>query len=524
MSEKKLEASDSQSPGAIEKALKNKWMAVAGGSIAAILILVTFTSGENKAAKNMEAAKTRERVTNLLPKNVEESNWITQAQTELRIQNQKLDALVQENAELRKELSAERRAAKAEVDRFSGSLKTMEELQKAFKEQEKERERLLAEVEQSAREAVLRVQREAEARENADNNRPRSFDFSAGNNRPQGSNLPPGVVAPPTPRDILDEDGDGDRNSGRNTGRNSSGSQGGRQPPVTINAPTVDHLPPGARSNANRRSPSARAPIVIEGAPMNTSAASGPDGKVAVAEQVQPNQFAGYIPAGSFVEVALLSGAEVGTADFTRANPQPFMMRLDGKAITPGDGRYDLDECFAIGSGFGELSSERVFVKANRLICLDKNKKLVLEEQIDTYMVDSDGTQGLRGKVVRRNGQVIAKSLLAGFAQGIAEVARAAGQANATTLTAPVSSNGLQSTSQNIDEGALARAGFFGGASNAIGQLSDLYIKEAKSIFPVIQVPTGRKGTLVFLKGKPLRWNSYDGLYTVKTTPTTTSE
>lgn len=234
----------------------------------------------------------------------------------------------------------------------------------------------------------------------------------------------------------------------------------------------------------------------------------------------QKNEYAGYMPAGSFAEAVLLTGLDAAASEQTRANPQPVLLRIQGNALTPGDGEYDIGSCVAIGSGYGDISAERAYIRLSRISCMEPSNNRVLETQIQGYIADSDGFQGMRGKVVRRNGQLIAKSLLAGFAEGIGKVGEAASQAASQRITQPRNTTGQNIRNDiNLDTGDLAKAGAFGGASNAAGQIANFYLKEAKNIFPVVSVPPGRKVTIVVTEGAALEWHSNKGRYVKKVEP-----
>lgn len=302
--------------------------------------------------------------------------------------------------------------------------------------------------------------------------------------RQSPQNLPDGVVPPP--------------------GMDSGGPEGFVPPPLPRTG-----APPQA---GVRQVPKVDQPIVISSGPRTG------DGDAEARTRYVKNAYAGYLPGGSFAEGVLLHGFDAGASEQTRANPQPLLIRISTDAITPGDSKYKLQSCVAVGSGYGDLSSERAYVQVTRLTCLDSKNKLVLETKILGYLIDNDNMQGIRGEVVRRNGQIIAKGLLAGFAEGIASIGQSVAQAGATSITSPIS-GGTQTTTTDIDVNELARAGAFGGASNAAGQLAQQYLREAASIFPVISVAGGRKVSIAIQTGTALAWETYDGIFRKEVKP-----
>lgn len=246
---------------------------------------------------------------------------------------------------------------------------------------------------------------------------------------------------------------------------------------------------------------------ILEFSPTSATAASP---AVASRAHYQRNPYAGYIPAGSFMGVALLNGVDAGTSTETQSNPEPVLMRIQQNAILPGNAHYQLKSCFVIGSAYGSLSSERVYVRAAQISCVDKSNRLVLNQKIQGYIVDSDGVLGLRGKVINRQGALLAKALLAGFASGL-------GQA-LSSAQSDVSTSALGSVS-TISGSSLLRQSGYTGVGNAATMLAQFYLKQAQSIFPVVAVRAGRKGTLVLTNGESLQWHDYGNLYVREVKP-----
>lgn len=245
------------------------------------------------------------------------------------------------------------------------------------------------------------------------------------------------------------------------------------------------------------------APVVLTPPPLASS-------KPTVSMHYTKNPYAGYLPPGGFAPGVLLTGVEAGTAAAAQSNPQPVMVRVQRNAILPGDARYRVQTCFAIGSAYGSLSAQRAYIRLASLSCVDKHRHLVLDAKIQGYVVDSDGMFGLRGTLVERRGALLAKTFLAGFASGLSG---ALGQANGGMAAGSSVIGSLPSTSQ------LTRAAGLEGASTAANQLASFYLKEAESIFPVIEVPPKRKLTLVLVKGVSLAWHDYGPLYVRQVKP-----
>jgi len=253
------------------------------------------------------------------------------------------------------------------------------------------------------------------------------------------------------------------------------------------------------------------------------SAASATDGSTAKPTGKGPainakttyrkNDSAGMLPAGSFAPVVLLNGLDAGTSSATQSNPMPVLLNVLDQATLPGAAKYRLKSCFVLGTGYGDLSAERVYVRFSRLSCVDKADHLVLSQEVSGYVVDSDGKLGLRGKVMDRQGAKLGKAMLAGFAQGLAG---ALGQSQ-SSVTSNFSTG---TTASSITGSAALRASGLGGAQVATSQLAEFYLKEAQSIFPVISIDTGRTATIVFTGSAALNWNNGESQYVQETKPT----
>lgn len=237
-----------------------------------------------------------------------------------------------------------------------------------------------------------------------------------------------------------------------------------------------------------------------------TSTESAAAAKEPVLEEMVPNERTGFLPAGSFGAATLISGVEAFTGGTAQQQPQPLVIRLDANAVLPNAANYQIKGCHVLASAWGDMSSERVFGRLATLTCVDSANRLVLSEEVEGVLVDSDGKNGIRGSLQDRQGAKLARSLLAGFAQGVSS---AFGAAQSTTQATP-----LGMTTALVGSNA-ARAGAYTGASTAAQQLADFYLKQAEATMPVIAIDAGRKVSVLFTKSKALKFQTTD-TYRVK--------
>jgi conjugal transfer pilus assembly protein TraB len=187
----------------------------------------------------------------------------------------------------------------------------------------------------------------------------------------------------------------------------------------------------------------------------------------------------------------LLGGLDAPTGGQSQKNPQPVLLRLTDNAILPNRFRFQVKECFVVGAGYGDLSAERAYVRTETLSCVTQSGQAV-DIPIKGYIAGEDGKAGMRGRLVSKQGQLLANALTAGIASGIGH----AFQQNATTYS--VSPLGSTST---VNQSEQLTAGIGAGVGRALDRLAQYYITLAEKVFPVIEVDAGRMVDVVITQG-----------------------
>jgi len=201
-----------------------------------------------------------------------------------------------------------------------------------------------------------------------------------------------------------------------------------------------------------------------------------------------------YIPSGSFMRVALLGGLDAPTGGQAQNNPWPILLRVQDNAFLPNRYRAKVKECFILGSGYGDISSERAYLRLESLSCVLNNGEVV-DATIKGYVVGEDGKAGLRGRLVSKQGQVLANALMTGIISGIGQ----GFQQSATSY-----STSALGTVGTVDPGKQIQAGIGAGVGKALDRLSQYYITLAEKMFPIIEVDAGRVVDVVLTKGVSL--------------------
>ncbi|MCG2583890.1 TraB/VirB10 family protein [Massilia sp. TS11] len=282
-------------------------------------------------------------------------------------------------------------------------------------------------------------------------------------------------------------------------------------PGMPPNAPPASPAAPPAPSAAGRRDAAAPAQVptgapafvdaaVDEAASMTRVALALPERSQGAPTNGAPSaprepslpHIDSFLPIG-FVKADLLGGLDAPTGGQAQSNPHPVLLRLADTAVLPNQFRGDIKECFVIGAGYGDISSERAFIRTETLSCVRKDGA-VIEVKIQGSVFGEDGKAGVRGRLVQKQGQLLANALLAGAAGGIGQGFANSGTTYTTSALGTVATMGGDMREQ-------MRRGIGTGTGRALDMLANYYIKLAEQTFPVIEVGAGRHLEVVITRG-----------------------
>ena len=291
-------------------------------------------------------------------------------------------------------------------------------------------------------------------------------------------------------------------------------------PPARV-ATTTNNLPPAASlppaPSLSKFSPAGAMPSGIPGDTFAPTALASPPPaitRITVADRSRTGATAGPIAAAStdpasgnaspttartvatflpvsFTRGTLLGGLDAPTGGQAQSNPHPILIRLADNSVLPNRFRAEYRECFVIAAGYGDISSERAYLRTENLSCV-RTDGATLEVKIQGSIYGEDGKVGMRGRLVTKQGQILANALLAGVVSGI-------GQGLATSST-EYSTSALGTVASTSGSEAY-RAGLGSGVGKALDRLAQYYIKLAENTFPVIEVDAGREVDVVITKG-----------------------
>ncbi|MBP6082158.1 MAG: TraB/VirB10 family protein [Providencia sp.] len=293
-------------------------------------------------------------------------------------------------------------------------------------------------------------------------------------------------------------------NSFSNTGRSSNQTGGGHK----LNDVYENEIPysPNTTQDANTSGSDEEYPelATYDGTKNNDSESKADNtlSKSNTDANVSPELEGTYLPAGSIISTVALSGMDAPTAKAAREHPYPMLVRVKREAILPNNYTADIRDCAIISSGYGELSSERAYLRSNTISCI-REDGAVIEATLDSYAVGEDGKIGIRGRLVTKQGQYLAKALIAGFLQAGSEMFSVQ-QIPSITLTqdgiAPTQSPYQQINSNKVQGAAMK------GVGSALNRLADFYMDMAQDLFPVIEIDPARSIDFVVTKGVQLQF------------------
>ena len=158
---------------------------------------------------------------------------------------------------------------------------------------------------------------------------------------------------------------------------------------------------------------------------------------------------ADFIPAGAFARTVLLSGLDASASMTASSDPRPMLLRMIDPGTLPRKFQSDLKDCHCLAAAYGDLSSERIYARLEKLTCVNVHSGEIMETQVAGYIAGSDGKAGIRGRTASKDGQFLARSLVGGVFAGLSNVAN---PQNRQSMVNPFSPGNSQVSPPNVGE------------------------------------------------------------------------
>jgi conjugal transfer pilus assembly protein TraB len=209
-----------------------------------------------------------------------------------------------------------------------------------------------------------------------------------------------------------------------------------------------------------------------------------------------------YLPPNSFATAKVIVGVDAAAGVNSQTDPLPVVLRVTGPARSVlQNGKLlttKIQGCLINGAARGELSSEKVYVKLQKMTCPQPGGRYAVSEV--KGFIAFGGKTGVRGRVVSREGSLVSQAFIAGLVGGIGK--GFAANSNSFLQGTNVQVNGKR---QQLGLGDIAQGGVGNGIGEAGDMVSKYLIERAEQYQPVIEMPTGVDVEIVFLEGVYVR-------------------
>ncbi|KPH67027.1 MULTISPECIES: TraB/VirB10 family protein [unclassified Novosphingobium] len=209
-----------------------------------------------------------------------------------------------------------------------------------------------------------------------------------------------------------------------------------------------------------------------------------------------------YLPPNSFATAKVIVGVDAAAGVQSQTDPLPVVLRITGPARSVlQNGKLlttKIQGCLINGAARGELSSEKVYVKLQKMTCPQPGGRYAVSEV--KGFIAFGGKTGVRGRVVSREGGLVSQAFIAGLFGGFGR-GFAANSNNALTQPSVI----IDGKRQDLSMGDIAKGGLGEGISQTGDMVSKYLIERAEQYQPVIEMPTGIDVEIVFLEGVYVR-------------------
>jgi len=207
-----------------------------------------------------------------------------------------------------------------------------------------------------------------------------------------------------------------------------------------------------------------------------------------------------------FTQAYMITGAYAPAFQEGSMEPLPVLFETEGDILMANNVSGNIEKCFLLGSAKGNMNSQTADIKLVSISCLINGGKARIEGSISGWVIGENGTPGLQGEMLHKNGAWLARTFVSGFFETFSQ-ALSGGQTKQInfggTDTNTNSTTGTTGTTDAVNSNLLYAGA--SGISNVFSKLGDYYIKMAEQIFPVIEVKGGRTVNILLIGGEDLQ-------------------
>jgi conjugal transfer pilus assembly protein TraB len=207
---------------------------------------------------------------------------------------------------------------------------------------------------------------------------------------------------------------------------------------------------------------------------------------------------ANYLPPNSIAVAKVIVGVDASAGVQSQTDPLPVVLRITGPARSVYEnGRLlttNISGCLVNGAARGDLSSEKVYVKLQRMTCPQPGGRYAVSEV--KGFIAFGGKAGVRGRVVSREGSLVGQAFMAGLVGGFGR----GFSANTSSILSGTNVT-VDGQRQQLSTGEILRGGLGEGVAQTGDMVSKYLIERAEQYQPVVEMPTGIDVEIVFLEG-----------------------
>ena len=104
-----------------------------------------------------------------------------------------------------------------------------------------------------------------------------------------------------------------------------------------------------------------------------------------------PRPIGSWLPAGAYAEAVVLAGVDASVGVSSQGDPRPVLLQADGQGQERGreDGEAleaDVAGCTLTGAAYGDLSSEKIYVRLQTMTCAGQETGSVIETKVTGFV------------------------------------------------------------------------------------------------------------------------------------------
>lgn len=206
-----------------------------------------------------------------------------------------------------------------------------------------------------------------------------------------------------------------------------------------------------------------------------------------------------YLPPNSIARARVIVGVDAAAGVSSQSDPLPVVLRVTGPARSVyRDGKLlttKIEGCLINGAARGDLSSEKVYVKLQRMTCPQANGRYAVSDV--KGFIAFGGKTGVRGRVVSREGSLATQAFLAGLVGGFGR----GFSTNANSVFSGATNVITGGKRDQLSTSEILQGGLGQGVADSGDMVSKYLIERAEQYQPVVEMPTGIDVEIVFLEG-----------------------